>query len=318
MIQNACQHDQVKKHGRDSRGNQRYKCLLCGKTFSEPKAKLIGDSRLPIDRAVMCLRLLLEGTSIRATARLTGTDKNAIIDLAVLIGERCERFMRNTHRNVPVEDVQCDEIWGFVGCKERVRARLDKSEEFGDCYCFTAIERTTKLLITWHAGKRSAEDTYQFIDKLNAATGGDYQVSTDGWKPYRTAIPAILGRRVDFAQVIKNYTTIGGDDQRRYSPPTVSSCEKKAVMGDPDMDAVCTSHVERCNLSMRMGMRRLTRLTNGHSKKWGNHEAALALWFAYYNYCRKHETLRTTPAVAAGLTDHVWTVVELLEAIATH
>ncbi len=219
---------------------------------------------------------------------------------------------------MPVEDIQCDEIWSFVGCKERTRERLDKGTEFGDCYTFTALERNTKLLVTWHAGKRCPADTERFIHKLNTATSGRFQVSTDGYGPYLVAIPWIMAGRVDFGQVVKNYATPDVKDQRRYSPATVSSCEKNPILGDPDVDNICTSHVERHNLSMRMGMRRLTRLTNGHSKKWENHEAALGLWFAYYNYCRVHMTLKTTPAKAAKLTDHTWTVVELLEKIATH
>lgn len=183
----------------------------------------------------------------------------------------------------------------------------------------TAIERDTKLLITWHVGKRCSNDTERFIHKLRAAVGpGRFQISTDGYGPYLVAIPWIFGGRIDFGQVLKNYATPEVKDQRRYSPATVSSCERNPILGDPDPDNISTSHVERCNLSMRMGMRRLTRLTNGHSKKRQNHEAALALWFAYYNYCRVHMTLKSTPAKAAGLTEHTWSVVELLEAIATH
>jgi transposase-like protein/IS1 family transposase len=318
MICLTCHHSETKKYGHDRKGNQRYKCLGCGKTFTPDNGNVLGDSRLPIDRAVFCLRLLLEGNSIRATSRLTGTDKTAIINLVVNVGERCERFLRATIRNVPAPDVQCDEIWGFVQCKERTREILEKGNEVGDAYCFTAIERETKLLITWHLGKRSQYDTIQFIHRLDVATNGQFQVSTDGWGPYGPAIREILGQRVDHGRIVKNYTTVGQVDQRRYSPPTVSSCEKQAMHGKPIMDNVCTSHVERANLSMRMGIRRLTRLTNAHSKKWENHDAALALWFAFYNFSRVHMTLKTTPAVAAGLTDHTWTVLELLQAIATH
>ncbi|MCH7729257.1 MAG: hypothetical protein IH991_22665 [Planctomycetes bacterium] len=318
MICSACQHTEAKKHGRDRKGNQRYKCLLCGKTFIVPAVNVLGESRLPIDRAVFCLRLLLEGNSIRATSRLTNTDKTAIINLIVSVGEKCERFLRKKICGVPAPDIQLDEIWGFVGCKERTRERLEKGNEFGDAYCFTAIERSTKLLVSWHLGKRSQYDTIQFVHKLDTATAGQFQVSTDGWGPYGPAIREILRQRADHGVIVKNYTTVGGDDNRRYSPPTVSGCEKKAAWGSPDMEHVCTSHVERANLSMRMGIRRLTRLTNAHSKKWENHDAALALWFAYYNFCRVHMTLKTTPAVAAGLTDHTWSVLELLETIATH
>jgi IS1 family transposase/transposase-like protein len=314
----ACNHENCKKFGRDRKGNQRFRCLACGKTFSAAQPKVIGVSRLPIPRAVMCLRMLLEGNSIRSTSRLTGTHKTAIIDLIVLIGGRCERFLRETQQGLSVEDVQCDEIWGFVGMKERTRELKILGPEVGDCYCFTAVERTTKLLICWETGKRTQETAAQFVWKLEKATAGRFQVSTDGFGAYKSTIPYILGNRADFGQVIKNYTTTGEPSARRYSPPTVSSCEIKAAWGDPELSSVCTSHVERHNLSIRMGIRRMTRLTNAHSKKLVNHQAALALWFAYYNYCRVHMTLKTTPAVAAGLADKPWSVLELLERVATH
>jgi transposase-like protein/IS1 family transposase len=316
MVVATCQHNECKKHGRDRKGNQRYRCQLCKQTFSAPQVKPIGDSRLPIDRAVMCLRLLLEGNSIRSTSRLTGTHKTSILDLVVLIGERCERFMRATHRDLKVNDVQCDEIWGFVGMKERTRELRIGSAEFGDCYCFTAIERTTKLLVTWHTGKRTQYDTVQFVHNLDQATEGRFQVSTDGFGAYSFAIPHFIGSRVDFGQVIKNYSTVGPINKNRYSPARITSCELKSKSGNPDRDMICTSHVERHNLSIRMGIRRMTRLTNGHSKKLANHQAALALWFAYYNYCRVHMSLKSTPAVAAGLADKTWSVLELLEKVA--
>ena len=197
--------------------------------------------------------MLLEGLSIRSAGRLTSTDKNAIIDLAVEIGERCGRFMQNTFCGLAVKDVQCDEIWGFVQCKEKTRERLDKSESFGDAYCFTAIERTSKLLVAWHCGKRSPDDTERFIHKLNAATSGNFQVSTDGYGPYRVAIPWILGKRVDFGRVIKNYTTLG-DEQRRYSPATVSSCELIPNGATRTWTTSARPTSSGCNLSMRMGM----------------------------------------------------------------
>jgi IS1 family transposase len=264
----------------------------------------------------MVLRMLLEGNSIRATSRLTGTDKGAIISLIVKTGEKCERFLRETIVGVAAPDCQCDEIWGFVAMKERTRENLNRGNYVGDAYCFTAIERSTKLLVTWHVGKRSQYDTVQFVHRLDHATAGQFQISTDGWGPYGPAIREIIGQRADHGRIIKNYTTVGAVDARRYSPPTVASSEKQAAWGNPDMDFVCTSHVERNNLSMRMGCRRLTRLTNAHSKKGENHEAALALWFAYYNFVRVHMTLKTTPAVAAGLADRPWSMLELLEKLA--
>jgi len=204
-----------------------------------------------------------------------------------------------------------------VGCKEKTRERNNYAEYFGDAYCFTAIERDTKLMIAWHLGKRSPQDTLLFAEKLSRATNGRFQLTTDGFTPYRTAIPHTLGSRVDFAQLVKVYGFPEGEE-RRYSPPEVVSAVPTPRTGSPRTERICTSHIERSNLTIRMTVRRLTRLTNAFSKKWENHEAALALFFAFYNFCRPHMTLteemgyKCTPAMRSGLADHVWTVDELL------
>lgn len=209
--------------------------------------------------------------------------------------------------------MECDEIWGFVGCKEKTRLSNNYSEDFGDSYCFVGLESSTKLVLAWHLGKRPAEDTRQFSEKLSHATSGRFQLTTDGFRPYKTAIPQAFNGRVDFAQLIKEYAIPDGEE-RRYSPPEVVGIATVVCCGQPDPDRICTSYVERSNLTMRMTVRRLTRLTNAFSKKWENHEAALALYFAFYNYCRVHMMLKRTPAMEAGLTDQAWSVGELLEA----
>jgi IS1 family transposase len=211
-----------------------------------------------------------------------------------------------------VADVQADEIWGFVYCKEKTRLRENWPDDCGDAYCYVAFERHTKLVLAWHLGKRCPEDTCTFSRKLFGATSGRFQLSTDGYLPYRTAIPSTFGPQIDFAQIVKVYG-LDPESDRRYSPPAVVGVTLVPCVGDPDMDAVCTSHVERNNLNMRMMIRRLTRLTNAFSKKWDNHEAMLGLFFAYYNFCRWHMTLKETPAMRGGLTDHIWTLPELLE-----
>jgi transposase-like protein/IS1 family transposase len=318
MIVAACQHDRFKKHGKDRHGVQRYRCLDCGKTVTKPQAKPLGDSRLPADRAIMCLKMLLEGMSIRATSRLTGTDKNAIIDLVVTIGQRCQRFLKARIQNVPVKEVECDEMWGFIACKERTRQMLCHGEERGDCYAYVAMERTTKCVLTYHVDKRSSEGTWEFIDNLFFATSGRFQISTDGYRPYQAAIPLIFKFGIDYSQVIKRFGGASDNEAgRRYSPANIVSTEITRGCGDPDLDRACTSHSERLNLSLRMQIRRLTRLTNAHSKKWENHEAMLGLYFAWYNFVRVHSTIKTTPALAQGLTDHVWTIEELLDEVAT-
>ncbi|HEY7159153.1 MAG TPA: IS1 family transposase [Gemmataceae bacterium] len=312
----------ARRFGFNRNGSQRYRCDACRVTFTDDATRPADRRRLAFDRAVFCLRLLLEGTSIRSVERLTGIHRDTILTAFVDVGERCQRFLEEMIRDVPVEDVQADEIWAFVGCKEKTRERNNYAEYFGDAYCFTAIERSTKVIIAWHLGKRSPEDTWLFAEKLSRATNGRFQLTTDGFTPYRTAIPNTLGTRVDFAQLVKVYGFPDGDE-RRYSPPQVVSAIPTTRTGNPIAERICTSHVERSNLTIRMTVRRLTRLTNAFSKKWENHEAALALFFAFYNFCRPHMTLteemgyKCSPAMRAGLTDHVWDLPELMELAAS-
>ncbi len=231
----------------------------------------------------------------------------------VLVGNRCKNFLESFAGRMNVKDIQADEVWGFVSMKERTRSKKYPGQlEVGDAYCFVALERYTKMVIAWHLGRRSSEDAHEFSGKLGAATQGRFQVTTDGFTPYRTAIPANMPQ-ADFAQLVKQYAT---KDDHKYSPGEVTGTVKTPCCGNPDESRICTSHVERSNLSLRMSIRRMTRLTNAFSKKWSNHEAALSLWFCFYNFCRPHQTLKQTPAMEAGLTDHVWNLGELLIEVA--
>ena len=257
------------------------------------------------------ITLLVEGCSIRSIQRITGVDQNTVMKILLLAGARCERLLESKVSNVPVSDVQCDEMWGFVGCKEKRNVTGDP--ERGDAYCFVAIERNTKLVLTWHLGRRTARDTMAFTEKLEAATSGQFQITTDGFQPYFDAIHTCLGTRVDFAQLIKVYAA-ATEDEHRYSPARVVEAIAKPVWGQPDPERICTSHVERQNLTMRMQIRRLTRLTNAFSKRRDNLRAALALYFGWYNLCRVHRTLRVTPGMEAGITDHIWEIGELIGA----
>jgi IS1 family transposase/transposase-like protein len=310
MLCSACGNP-ARRFGHDRRGRQRYQCPPCRRTFTDPSQPATDNRRVPRERAELCLRLLLEGCSIRSTERLTKTHRDTIIGLLVDAGERCQRFLERQISKLPVGDIEGDEIWAFIGCKEKTRERNNYAEIFGDAYCFTALERTTKMIVAWHLGKRSPEDTRAFALKLHNATSGRFQLTTDGFRPYLTAVPSTFGHGIDFATLVKVYGE--SEDERRYSPPRVMSVVATPRIGTPDESRICTSHVERSNLSIRMAIRRFTRLTNAFSKKWENHEAALALFFAFYNYSRVHQTLKCTPAVKAGLALEAWTLEKLLE-----
>ena len=300
----------ARKFGRDRDGNQRWQCQTCRKTFSERPTRLLGSMRLDIAKAVQVLQLLVEGMGVRAAMRVTGVNRTTILELLALMGERCEKMLADRVHQLPVRDVQCDEVWGYVWCKEAKRVKeYNSKDEIGDAYCYTAIERNTKMILAWHLGRRVALDCHEFAYKLGQATTGEFQVTTDGFRPYLTAIPNELGP-VAFATLVKEYAAT---DDRKYSPGEVVASYATPCCGNVDPDRICTSHVERKNLTIRMQGRRMTRLTNAFSKKWDNHRAALALWFAYYNFCRPHSTIKTTPAVAAGIEDHPWTLRELVE-----
>jgi transposase-like protein/IS1 family transposase len=301
------------RFGTHRNGLRRFRCPICKKTYTEEHARVLDSMYIPQDKAVLALRLLLEGNSIRSTERITDLDRNTIMSLLVKAGDRCETLLMAKIVNLPVSDVQADEIWGFVQKKEGHKWDHEKdAAEIGDAYCFVGIERHSKLILAWHLGKRDQRATDAFIGKLRYATGDNrYQLTTDGFKPYISAVEMYLRGHVDFAQLIKVYG-VNRDGEQRYSPAEVLDSVPVEIMGRPVRSRICTSHIERQNLSIRMGMRRMTRLTNGFSKKWENLQAAYALWFAYYNFCRIHQTLRVTPAMEAGITDHIWTIAELI------
>jgi transposase-like protein/IS1 family transposase len=304
---------ECKRKGRDRKGNQRYQCRQCSKWFQEPQDKPLEGMYLDLTKAEFVLKLLLEGNSIASIERLTDVHHTTILKLLVLAGEKCERIMARKVVNVKVRDVECDELWSFIGKKQK-RVRPEDDPNKGDAYVFVGIERHSKLVLNVALGKRDQATTDVFIEGLRHATAPDsFQVTTDGFAPYRTAIPNTLEDRCDYAMLIKVYKA-ASDGEARYSPADVASVEVVPVMGQPDPERICTSIVERQNLSVRMGTRRFTRLTNAFSKKWENHWAAVALWFTFYNFCRVHKSLRVTPAMEAKITDHVWSVRELLEA----
>lgn len=222
-------------------------------------------------------------------------------------------------RKVHVQELQLDEIWTYVGMKEKTKTRKGKAtDRLGDAYCFTAFERDSKLLLTYHLGRRTETDTVQFVEKIYECVDGTtniIQITTDGFPAYPSALAYSLGTRSSYAQLVKIYQTpLAPEDQQKYSPSKIRECIPTPLWGNPNPERICTSHVERQNLNIRTAMRRFTRLTIGFSKKWEHLKAALALYFAYYNFVRVHSSIRCTPAMEAGITDRLWTMRDLLAA----
>jgi IS1 family transposase len=301
------------RFGRHRNGLRRFRGSQCKKTYTESHQLTLGEMFVPQEKANLVIQLLIEGNSIRSTQRITGVDQNTIMKILVLAGEKCEKLMGRLIVNIPVKDWECDEIWGYVQKKEGHKAPEEAhNDSIGDAYCFVAIERHTKLVLNFALGRRSRATTEIFIEGLRHATSSqNFQITTDGFAPYVKAISNTLADRVDFAQLIKVYRA-GTEGEGRYSPAEISNTEVVPVLGNPDPSRICTSIVERQNLTIRMQMRRLTRLTNGFSKKWENLWAAYCLHFACYNFCRIHRTLRVTPAMESRIADHVWEIAELL------
>jgi transposase-like protein/IS1 family transposase len=307
-----CQHSECRRFGYfGKRRIQRWRCTSCNSTFCEPHTKLTRDTMLSQPEAAeRAIRCLLEGCSIRSTERLTGLNRNTIMRLLEVAGEKCEKLLDAKLQNLNCRYVQCDEIWCFVGKKQR-RVRKDDSSEMGDQWIFVAEDADTKLIASYCIGKRSIANTMSFIGDLHKRLAQQIQLTTDGFHFYTKAVPEIFGLDVDFAQLVKLFGDFG-QDEGRYSPPRIAEVISKVRIGNPSVSDISTSYVERQNLTMRMAIRRFTRLTNAFSKKLANLKAAVALHFAYYNFCRIHSTLRVTPAMEAGLTDHVWSIYELL------
>jgi transposase-like protein/IS1 family transposase len=311
----TCKHcgADCRKFGKDRKGLTRHQCRECKRTFTETHAKPLGGMYTEVDRAEEVLKLLIEGCSISTIERFTGLHHGTILKILVIAGEKCEKIMGRMIRNVEVRDVELDEAWSYIGKKQK-RVRPDDDPNLGDCYTSVAIERHSKLVLNIAMGKRDQATTDVFIEGLRQATSGEFQITTDGFAPYKSAITTTLSDRCDYAMLIKVYRA-PSDGEARYSPAEVASVKEVPVMGRPDPERICTSIVERSNLSLRMGLRRFTRLTNAFSKKWENHWAAVSLWYTFYNFCRVHKSLRMTPAMAAGITGRIWNLRELLEAV---
>jgi transposase-like protein/IS1 family transposase len=305
-----------RKFGKHRNGLQRYRCNQCRTTFTEGHATPLDTMRLPMEKAEAILKLLVEGMSIRSIERVTLVHRDTIMRLLLLAGERCQSLMDSKMQNLRPRYLQIDEIWAYVG-KKRKHVRKGDSPEVGDQWVFVAIDAESKLVPSFHIGKRHYGDTVTFLwDLYKRMDETHIQITTDGLNHYRNAVPQCFGSDVDFAQLTKMFGDFGQFDnpEGRYSPSALSGVVSKVRQGDPDPEQISTSFVERQNLTMRMAMRRFTRLTNAFSKKLSHLKAAVALHFAWYNFVRVHRSLRVTPAMESGLTDHIWTLGELMAA----
>lgn len=315
MTCTQCQHQTCKRFGTyGKRKIQRWRCNSCRATFADPQpTSPLGTMRTSVEAAERALHCLLEGCSIRSTERLTGLNRNTIMRLLLVAGELSTRVMNERMQNLSARYLQVDEIWTFVGKKRRI-VREGDAPEMGDQWVYVAIDAETKLIPAFRIGKRVRPETWAFLTDLYNRVANRVQLTTDGLNHYTVTVPECFGTDVDFAQLVKLFESSGHGPDARYSPPRITEVISKVRIGAPDAEQISTSYVERQNLTMRMAMRRFTRLTNAFSKKLSHLKAAVALHFAYYNFCRVHSSLRVTPAMEAGLTDHVWSIAELLGA----
>lgn len=269
-------------------------------------------NKLTVEARTRIISCLVEGNSIRATSRMTGVAINTVVKLLADAGRACSIFQDKVFRNLTCKRIQCDEVWSFVGAKEKNTTAETKAKGWGDCWTWTALDADTKLIPCWYVGTRDAAAAYHFMHDLSARLAHRVQLTTDGHKPYLNAVADAFGDDIDYAALTKIYGE-PPKTEARYSPAQCMGTRVAKVTGNPESGHVSTSFVERHNLTIRMSNRRFTRLTNGFSKKVENHEHMLALFFMYYNFCRIHQTLRVTPAMQAGLTDHVWELSEVVD-----
>ena len=269
-------------------------------------------NRLPLEKRIQIISLLTEGTSLRATSRLADVSINTVTKLLISVGQACQKYHDENVKGLTARRVQCDEVWSFVYAKDKnIPEEKQGLHGIGSVWTWVALDSESKLAISWLVGNRDAEFASMFMQDVKARLANRVQLTTDGLKAYLEAVEDNFGADIDYAQLIKLYGK-SLDEERSYSPVTCTGTEKKVVTGFPVKKHISTSHIERQNLTMRMSMRRFTRLTNAFSKKVENHAHAVALHFMFYNFVRIHKTLRVTPAMQAGLTKKLWEVEDLV------
>jgi IS1 family transposase len=269
-------------------------------------------NRLSVADRASILRMLVEGNSLRSCSRLADVSLNTVTKLLVDLGAACERFHDEKIRNIRVRRLQADEIWCFVGAKAKNVSAEKKLEGWGDVWTWTGLDADTKLCVSYLVGGRDGGWAKEFMQDCASRIKGRVQITTDGHRAYLEAVEDAFGADIDYAQLQRIYGAPSDAEMRRYSPAKCIGSDMKMVSGDPDPNHVSTSYVERHNLTMRMSMRRFTRLTNGFSKKIQNHAAMVAVYAVHYNFARIHKTLRVTPAMEAGLSDHIWSLEEIV------
>jgi IS1 family transposase len=275
-------------------------------------------NKLSIEKRRQILAMLCEGSSMRSISRVVDVSINTVSKILVEAGEACLILHDETVHNVKASRIQCDEIWSFCYAKDKnVKGAKDAPDGAGDVWTWTAIDADTKLIVSYFVGDRSGQSAIALMDDLRSRLSNRVQLTTDGHRAYLEAVEGAFGADVDYAQLVKMYGNVGGGKSAevRYSPAECTGIKKVRVEGNPDIKHVSTSYVERQNLTMRMSMRRFTRLTNAFSKKLDNHIHALALYFVFYNFTRIHKTLRVSPAMAAGITDRLWSLDDVIAKI---
>jgi len=269
-------------------------------------------NRLSLEKRAQIAGMIVEGNSVRSITRMTGVCQEAILKLLCDLGKACAAHHNSTVRGLRTRRVQCDEVWSFCYAKEKNVPVEKQGIGTGSVWLWTAIDADSKLLLSYLCGGRDASWANKFMEDLASRLTTRIQITTDGHRAYAEAVEGAFGMDVDYAMLIKLYGAPSDNPETRYSPAACIGTRTGVLSGAPDPRHISTSYVERMNLNLRMGLRRFTRLTNAFSKKFENHCHAVAIYFAYYNFCRIHQTLRVTPAMEAGLTDHVWTLDELV------
>ena len=313
----CCGGEEFKRNGKFSNRNrmvQRFQCLHCGGTYSETQP--LDGVRIETDKAAMVVKMLAEGCGVRAIARLTDLNKNTVLNILETAGQHCWQFLDQRLVNLRVSDVEVDEVFGFVKTLE-YHVTPENAAQYGDQYLFLAMERTSKLILNWEIGKRGAETAADFLYGLRRRISGHCQITTDGFKPYcekqQCGVAAVFGSDADYGIEMKGYSSPPSFGKRK-APLQLEWIKRVAQSGNPDPAKMTVNHMERQNLNVRLFNRRFTRKTLGYSKCLRNHRLAVALQIAHFNFCRVHSAHKMTPAMAAGLTDHKWTVGELLAA----